>query len=235
MIDCSSEFDFEHLVRPFLRAQGVNRVPGLVLSHGDVHHIGAFAEFAAEFSPAAIFAGPHSSRSPADRRARARFGSDHSLWRTVGRADSLAGWEVLHPLRERKFARADDNALVMRTSIAGWRILCLSDLGREGARTLTRGGGNLAADILIAGSPAGSRVSEDLLSLIGPKLIVFDRAAFDRAEPPAASAPILMPEKHGAISLEFGPELCQVRCASGESLTLWRNRLTTSGSPANDE
>jgi competence protein ComEC len=231
MIDCSSAFDFDHLVRPFLRAQGVNRMPTVVLTHGDIRHIGAFPAFAAEFAPGTVYAGPHRSRSPADKLARAHFAGVTNAWRVASQGAAIAGWDVLHPAAGRKFPRADDNALVLRTTIEGWRILCVSDLGREGARALARSGANLSADVLLMGASSGGRVSEELLSLAAPRLVVYDRAAFDRLDPPEIAVPLLTPKEHGAISMEFTPEKCVVNCASGQTLTISRSIGNTPASP----
>ncbi|HEY0368535.1 MAG TPA: ComEC/Rec2 family competence protein, partial [Chthoniobacterales bacterium] len=41
LIDCGSQMQFPRLVRTYLRSRGVNRLDGLLLTHGDAAHIGA--------------------------------------------------------------------------------------------------------------------------------------------------------------------------------------------------
>lgn len=221
LIDCSNDFDFAHTVQPFLRARGVNRLANLVLSHGDIKHIGAFQSLADDFEPRHVHTGPYASRSPADKAARARLDQSSEGWRVVSRGDEINAWEVLHPLPDRKFSRADDNAIVLRTSIEGWRILQVSDLGREGLRSLARSGSSLEADVLIVGASAGDgRLSEDLVHRVSPRVIIFDSGRFNSAEVPKASAPVLSPQESGAISFEFSRRECRVRCADGHEMLL---------------
>src|SRR5439155_7264766 len=40
LIDCGSTNSVEFVMKPFLRAQGVNHLPRLLLTHGDLKHIG---------------------------------------------------------------------------------------------------------------------------------------------------------------------------------------------------
>jgi len=45
LIDVGSSNSVQFITKPFLRAQGVNRVPRLLLTHGDLHHIGGTEPF----------------------------------------------------------------------------------------------------------------------------------------------------------------------------------------------
>ena len=40
LIDCAHGYEYEQVVRPYLRARGVNSLAGLILTHGDAQHIG---------------------------------------------------------------------------------------------------------------------------------------------------------------------------------------------------
>src|SRR5262249_4812140 len=40
LVDCGTTNSVTATTKPFLRAQGVNRLPALVLTHGDLHHVG---------------------------------------------------------------------------------------------------------------------------------------------------------------------------------------------------
>lgn len=229
LIDCSNGFDYDHVVRPFLRAQGVNRV-ALALTHGDIQHLGAFAEFASEFRPPAVHTSPHPSRSPSDKAARAILADMPRTWRPVARGDSVSGFQVLHPPRDRKFSRADDNALVLKTSIQGWRVLIVSDLGRDGLRELIASDQPLDADILVVGASADDgRLSENLVHRVSPRIIVFDPGRYNSSEPPEAGAPVLVPAECGAVTFEFERGGCRVRCANGSGFAL--SKQTTSEQP----
>ena len=40
LIDCGNTNAVEFVMKPFLRGQGVNRLPRLLLTHGDLQHVG---------------------------------------------------------------------------------------------------------------------------------------------------------------------------------------------------
>src|SRR5262249_14419784 len=43
LFDCGSEHDYQRFIRYYLHARGVNRLAGIVLTHGDSFHIGGAA------------------------------------------------------------------------------------------------------------------------------------------------------------------------------------------------
>ena len=129
LVDCGSESAANFLVKPFLRAQGVNTLPNLALTHGDPRRVGGFQLLATELRPALTFTSPARSRSPAYRDALKQLAANPARWKTVAATDGVAGWEVLHPAAADKFERADDQALVLRGEWLGVRVLLLSELG----------------------------------------------------------------------------------------------------------
>src|SRR5262249_11426897 len=55
LIDCGNESAAQFITKPFLRAQGVNRLPNFVLTHGDLRNVGG-AEFVySNFPPQKVF------------------------------------------------------------------------------------------------------------------------------------------------------------------------------------
>jgi len=50
LVDCGSESDAGFAVKPFLAAQGVNRLPCLLLTDGDLRHVGGTALITNDFS-----------------------------------------------------------------------------------------------------------------------------------------------------------------------------------------
>src|SRR6478672_8716125 len=49
LIDCGSERRYERIVRQYLHWAGVNRLTGLVLTHGDSQHIGGVTQLLSDF------------------------------------------------------------------------------------------------------------------------------------------------------------------------------------------
>src|SRR5262249_61279336 len=49
LIDCGSERSYERIVRQYLHWVGVNRLTGLLLTHGDSQHIGGVTQLLSDF------------------------------------------------------------------------------------------------------------------------------------------------------------------------------------------
>ena len=68
-IYCDGERSYERTLKNFLHSRGVNRLQGILLTHGDAHHIGAALETIADFRHE-IYDNPLDVRSSAQRRFR---------------------------------------------------------------------------------------------------------------------------------------------------------------------
>lgn len=228
LVDCGGESAADFLVKPFLRAQGIGTLPHLALTHGDQRRVGGFPLIAAEFDPTLTFTSPARSRSPAYRDALRQLEAKPARWKTISAGDHATGWEILHPAATDKFERADDNALVLRAEFHGLRILLLSELGTTGQRALLARGGDLRADMVIAGLPEqGEPLTSELLSAIRPRLIVLTDAEFPamkRARPALlrrladSGAPLLSLRETGSLSITVTAHEATVRSVDGREL-----------------
>ncbi|HEV2208101.1 MAG TPA: ComEC/Rec2 family competence protein [Verrucomicrobiae bacterium] len=216
--------------KPFLRGQGVNRLKGLLLTHGDVHHVGGAFDLVDLFHPAQVAIGPLRFRSSVYRKLVSQLQQNPQLVRSVERGARVGQWEVLHPQTGDKFTRADDGALVLRADIAGFRVLLLSDLGRAGQEALFERTEQLRADIVVAGLPStGEPVCESLLNRLQPRLLVVADSPFPASERAGARLQARLAERHipviytrlaGAATFEFRGRSCCVKTMSGESFQL---------------
>lgn len=228
LVDCGSETAADFVVKPFLRAQGFNALPNLTLTHGDQRRVGGFKLLAHEFQPGITFTNPARSRSPAYRDALKQLEATPARWKSVSASDRMVGWEILHPAATDKFERADDNALVLRGEFHKLRVLLLSELGAAGQRALLTRGGDLRADIVVAGLPEqGEPLSDDLLTAIQPRVIVLTDADFPaskRVKPalPArlsrSGATVLRLTEIGSLTLRFKPDEFEVLTTEGRNL-----------------
>jgi competence protein ComEC len=179
LMDCGNAASVQFVTRPFLAAQGVNRLRRLVLTHGDVRHVGGGLRLVEVFPVREVLVSPVRFRSPSYREFSARFAGMPGKLRHVRRGDQLGPWTVLHPADEKPFPQADDNALVLRGDFAGTRILLLSDLGKPGQNALMQSGADVRADIVVSGLPTqGEPLADDLLRAINPKVIVVTDAEY---------------------------------------------------------
>ncbi len=233
LIDCGSSNSVQFLTKPFLRAQGVNRLPGLVLTHGSSQHIGGAQTLDALFPARAVWTSPVRFRSPGYRRAVQQFNRTPGKLHTVSRGDHLGPWTILHPEPPDHSPQANDNALVLLGRFQGVRVLLLSNLGRPGQNALLERGCDLKADIVVTGLPAASEaLGEDLLDAVQPRVIIVadsDYPASARATPKLRerlaqrNVPVLYTRSDGAATLELGRGRWKIRTMSGVRLTSTSN------------
>ncbi len=234
LLDTGTTNSLQFITAPFLRAQGVNRLHEVVLTHGDVHHVGGAMLLPTLFRVDQACVSPAPSRSPYYRRALQTFETTPKFLRTVSRNERVGPWTVLHPARDDRFARGDDNALVLYAFLQGTRVLLLSDLGAAGQKVLLERSPELRADIIIAGLPSGGSepLSEDLVAALHPRLIIVGDADYpvsERARPRLcerlgrAGIPVLYTRACGTTTIDFHPREWRVRTMSGESIRRTRS------------
>jgi ComEC/Rec2-related protein len=195
LVDGGNAADAERRVLPFLRAQGVNRLSNLALTHGDVRHTGGGLVLETNLAPTRVWTSPVRSRSPTYRDYLRVLETQTARWKRVVRGGEVAGWRVLHPGADDAFGQADDNALVLARDVAGTRVLLLSDLGRAGEAALFEREVDLRADVVVTGLPVkGQPLSDELLAAMQPRLIV----VADDERPATALAPRALRERLAA-------------------------------------
>ena len=179
LVDCGNDNAVEFTLKPFLRAQSVNKIQRLVLTHGDSRNIGGVESLDELFGIGKIYTSPVPFRSRVYREIIAEFEKPPSRHQIINRGDTLGCWHVLYPDAINNFPRADDNALVLLGNLSGTRILLLSDLGHDGQRALLAQTNDLRADIVVAGLPnEGEPLGDALLDTIHPKVVVIADSEF---------------------------------------------------------
>jgi competence protein ComEC len=213
LIDAGDALAAERVTVPFLRAQGVNRLPQLVLTHGDVRHVGGVTNLLANFVLDQLYTGSVPFLSQPYRRALSAWTNRHGAPIALPAGTSSGPWTVLHPASGDRSPRADDKTLVLRGNIAGTRLLLCSDLGAAGQNALLQRQVDLRAEIVVAGLPAGGEPLHDaLLEAIQPRLIIItddDRPAAARSSPRLQArlehrgVPVLFTRETRAVTLTF--------------------------------
>lgn len=229
LLGCSSESNARSLVARFLHARGLDGVPNVLLSHGDIDQAGGFERIWEDFQPATVFTSAARARSPSYRQAVAVLEQNPRRWQRIGRGDQAAGGQVLHPGPDTRQARADDNAIVLQGEIEGWRVLFLSELGERGQLELLDLPLDLKADIVIAGFPSRDEpLPPALLERINPQVIVLtekssagfgvsERRVVERLTGGGYSLRLVSRER--AITLSFQRGRCEVRGMTGLART----------------
>ncbi len=174
LIDCGNKSAVGSVVKPFLRAHGVNRLDDLILTHGEVSYSGGATNFYNLFHPRNIFISPVRFRSSDYNDFVKAIKNNPVCHKPIQAGDHFGPWTVLYPDATKKpFSTGDDNALVLRTELDGVRVLLFSDLGHFGQNALLARTNDLHADIVVAGLPEKAEpLSEALLNAIQPAVII---------------------------------------------------------------
>ncbi len=215
LIDCGNSNSVQFLLEPHLRAQGVNHLPTLVLTHGDLRHIGGAELVTDLFDINQLCVSTVPFRSPTYRRLMERYKSKSGHLRHLQFDEplGLGNWQFLHPHPEDKFSIADENAVVLFAEFSGIHVLLLSDLAPRGQMSLLNRNPSLRATIVVSGLPvSGEPLLDPLLRSLKPSLIVIadsDYPANERASPAlksrleASGAKVLYTRETGAVALRI--------------------------------
>lgn len=227
LFNCGNAKLAESLVKPLLRAHGVNTLDFLALTVGHAAETSGAPIVLTNFSVRRVFVNPAPDISSAYRNMLQEV-RQSARCQEAQAGDDANGWTVLHPARRNYFPEADDNALVFRREINGHSILLLSTLGRSGQDSLLAGNPNLRADIVIAGMPARDEpLCEPLLRLLEPKLIILIDSGYPatrrastklRERLAAHGAPIVYCRDTGPLKLSLRRDEWDLKNASGEAI-----------------
>lgn len=159
------------IVAPFLRATGVRRLDGMVVSHDDIDHTGG-AVSVLQALPVEWLSTSLPEMDPlpliADNAYRCEAGQSWT-WDQVR-------FEVLYPTRESYGLELKDNdrSCVVRIVAPGGTIVLPGDIERRAEATLLATGGDLKADVLVA-PHQGSRTSstQAFIDAVQPGTVLF--------------------------------------------------------------
>ena len=228
LIDCGNESSVQTVVKPFLRAQGVNQLANLVLTHGEISYSGGAKPVLDLFRPRNIYLSPEHFRSPEYVKFAAAITNQPALREPIQAGSRLGPWTVLYPDPARHFAVADDNALVLRAEINGIRILLCSDLGHAGQNALfdRNLSNDLRADIVVAGIPFKTEpLSDALLDAIQPRVIIIANSIKQpvtlelRDRLNRRNIPIFYTSKSDAVTLTIRPGHWEARAMDGMTVS----------------
>jgi competence protein ComEC len=179
LMDCGDTNSVEFITKPFLHARGVNHLPRLLLTHGDLQHAGGTRLIWEAFRVDQTYTSPVSFRSGVYRALIADLASTPEQHVEVRRGDKAGLWNILHPAEHDKFPQADDASLVLLAQFHETRLLLLGDLGRPGQEALMRWDASLDADIVVAGLPErGEAMCNGLIARTAPERTIIADSEF---------------------------------------------------------
>jgi competence protein ComEC len=179
LFDTGSLRDYDRVVRQYLRSRGVNRLDGLVLTHGDAGHMGGASGALLDFRPPQLIDTAAPDRSPIHRRLIAELARNRHPRRLCAAGDEFdlspeVKATVLFPPRLFQGNRADDQALVIQLAVFGKsRVLIMSDSGATTEEFLLKHCSHLRSDILVKGQHhSGVSGGDTFLDSVQPQAIV---------------------------------------------------------------
>lgn len=210
------------IVVPFLRASGVTRLDGLVLSHDDSDHIGGAASLL-QTVPVGWLASPLSDDHPLHAQM-SRFVPcvEGQQWEWDGVRFEMLGPAAGEDARGR---RDNDSSCVLKMTTATGSVLLPGDIERRAeAQLVSRAGDRLRSTFLVA-PHHGSRTSssEALLDAVRPSAVVFTAGYRNRFGHPKLEVieryrnrkvDMLRSDRDGALQVEF--------TRAGMAVTRWR-------------
>jgi len=179
LFDCGSERGYQQVVRGYLHCAGVNRLDGLLLTHGDALHLGGVTQLVDDFPRIRVVDNPAPDRSTIHRRLQRLFQErgikpDALSAGDIFRLSPDVTAQILFPPRIFSSLIADDQAYVIRFLVGpAASILLMSDSGIETEQVLLASHTNLQSDIVIKGQHhSGQSGSGAFLDATRPRLII---------------------------------------------------------------
>jgi ComEC/Rec2-related protein len=180
LLDCAREEQVRTVLLPAFRLYGLGELAGLILSHGDVHHVGGGIFLMEQLAVRSVVLPAVGDRSTARRRV------EDWLGRHAGTAVERvsAGWgrqigpghtlEVLYPPADLRAALSDDKGLVIRWVSPHGSLLYTADAGFPTELWLLRNcADRLAADVWVRGQHGREKTGlEDFVRAVSPRVIV---------------------------------------------------------------
>jgi competence protein ComEC len=228
LVDCGNESAVGFTLKPFLRAQGVNRIQHLALTHGDLKNVGGAEQLDQLFSISELWTSSANFRSTTYRNVVSEFEKPPARHKIFATGDTAGCWRMLHPAAGDRFSRADDNALVLVGDFSGTKILLLSDLGHDGQDALLARTNDLRADVVIAGLPdRGEALGNDLLMAVQPKVVVVADSEFPaprrasrelKERLTARNVPVIYTRTTGAVTILTRPNHWELWTMDGQKV-----------------
>ena len=227
LFDCGSDRDYHRLLREYLHARGVDRLNGLLLTHGDSLHIGAAGSVLNDFSPKLLVDNPVLDRSAVHRRLRSAFTQlgitveNPTAGTTISLSPELRA-NVLFPPSGFDAARVDDQTFVIQLLLpSSVHVLLVSDSGEATEQALLTSGVDLRSDILIKGQHHSGRSGTDaFLAAVHPQLIIATSRDFPDRERitdewmqkvQAMGIKLFRQNETGAVELQFRRDYWEAR------------------------
>ena len=172
------------ILMPALRAQGIDKLDGLILSHDDIDHIGGTTSMLQVMPVAQITSSLRDDHPLLINSVNHRHCADGQKWQWDG-----VSFEILHPAVEAMGGgKSHDNELscVLRISIGTQHVLLVGDIEKHSeARLLQHHADKLQSTLLVAphhGSKSSS--SQAFVEAVAPRFVIYSTGYRNRFHHP---------------------------------------------------
>ncbi len=231
MLDSGGERTYQQEMLPLLRSRSINGIEALILSHGDIGHIGAAPQVMTQLRPTLLLEPEGPNRStvyPQIRSIRSKRNIE-SLVLQAGmrlRPNKDVVFHVLSPGLDASNRIADDRSLVLRAEVGKHSILFTSDIGFEIEKALLESGADLQSDLWIRGQHGETSSGlPSFASAVGARYVISTHADFPSSEAISSELretlqelgfTLLTLDKTGVITLRITPEKIEIETRGKE-------------------
>ena len=226
LVDCGNQTSYLRTVRPFLQSRGINRLDGLILSHGAAASIGAYQEVIDDFAPHEIFESSLTDRSSTRRALHAALDKSHLPKTILESGDQFqlgpgVTCSVLYPPAGLEVSTAADKSLILRIEDGPTRVLLMSDSAFTGEHWLLDHTRDIHASIVVLnGQSADLAGTDEFINAVHPFAAI--RGA------PGYAAPIGQDSRWSAALYKQGVTPFLQSETGAVTLDLTKTRLTLS-------
>jgi competence protein ComEC len=184
LVDCGNSSSYYRIVRPFLESRGVNRLDGLILTHGAAPSIGAAQDVIDDFAPRDIFESSLTDRSATRRDLHAALEKAGRPKTLIESGDQLqlspaVTCTVLFPPAGFEGRTAADKSLVLRIQDGTSRVLLMSDSAFTGEHWLLDNTHDLRASVVVLdGQSTDLAGTDEFISAVHPVATVRGEPGF---------------------------------------------------------
>lgn len=230
LLDCGDDSHYNHTVLPYLRSRGINRLDGLLFTHGNARHIGAAITTIGDFRPVLLAESTLSDKSSTRRKlhqwlVQERHGKGLYSRDDVIRLGANTTMRVLYPPAGLKRTSAGDMALVLQLQAGRTRVLLMSASGFSTEQWLLENEPDLRSDILIKGQHSRDLSgTPDFLAHVAPKMVVCSALGYGQpidkldtweANAAAQGIAVFRQDKAGAVQIEIRDDCYEARAFLG--------------------
>ncbi|MGG1658789.1 DNA internalization-related competence protein ComEC/Rec2 [Brevibacillus sp. NRS-1366] len=205
------------VVLPFLMARGIEKIDRVVMTHGDMDHIGGIAALVPRFAFGEVIVNGRSPQEKEkeilrlfrDKGVPILTGSPGQTWSDAPGVE----WKWLHPGQTSVYA-GNDASVVLQLTAHQTTVLFTGDVERNGEMNLVKNGLRPVDILKVAHHGSKTSSSEALLAASSPKVAIISAGANNRYGHPSpdvlkrlkkAGSTVYRTDQQGAITLVISP------------------------------